>query len=193
MAHRKQHSSDLFIVLILFFVYAGSALMLGVLGVTSYSRTVDVLQEGSDERSGILYLAQKVQQNDIGGGVRLDQYQGNDALVLIEQETGEGFETWIFIQDGYLCEQLIAADSEIIPDQAQRIMPIKALSLTLEAHNLLSMSVTSTSDTVDTLSLALQSSGESFNSGDTPPSNLSATEPQGPTVMSPTAFEGGEG
>jgi len=178
-------------VLLLFFVYAGSALLLSVLGISAYSRTVSVLQEGFNERSGVLYIAQKVQQNDLAGGVTLGSYQGNDALVLIEQETGQGFETWIFIQDGYLCELMISSGDQIIPSAAQRIMPMKELKLSLSNDNLLSVSVTTEADSINTISLALRSSGEAFNSGDNPPPSPSVAPPREPVVMIPSATEGG--
>jgi len=178
-------------VLLLFFVYAGSALLLSVLGISAYSRTVAVLQEGFNERSGVLYIAQKVQQNDLAGGVQLSTYQGNDALILIEQETGQGFETWIFIQDGYLCELMISSGDQIIPAAAQRIMPMKELKLTLSKDNLLSVSVTTEADSINTISLALRSSGEAFNSGGNPPPSPSAAPPREPVIMIPPATEGG--
>ncbi len=195
MPQSRQHSADLLVVLLLFFVYAGCALMLCVLGANSYSHTVSVLQEGYDQRSGVLYIAQKVHQNDIGGGVRVDSYNGTDALVLIEQETGEGYETWIFIQDGHLCEELIASGSEIVPGQAQRIMPMQELKLTL-VENLLSVSLTTDTGALNATRLALRSSGGAFNTGSTPPaSSDTATEDEsmsGPTIMIPPANAGGE-
>ena len=191
MPTRTQHSTDLLLVLLLFFVYAGSALLLSVLGISAYSRTVSVLQEGFNERSGVLYIAQKVQQNDLAGGVTLGSYQGNDALVLIEQETGQGFETWIFIQDGYLCELMISSGDQIIPSAAQRIMPMKELKLSLSNDNLLSISVTTEADSINTISLALRSSGEAFNSGENPPPSPSVAPPREPVVMIPSATEGG--
>ena len=191
MPQRQQHTVDIFLVLILFFIYAGSALLLSVLGVSSYSRTVSVLQEGFNERSGVLYIAQKVQQSDVGGGVRLATYEDNDALVLTEQESGSGFETWIFIQDGYLCELQISSGAQIDPSQAQHIMPMEALSLTLSPQNLLSVSVTTDTGTVDNISLALRSSGGTYNTGNNPPPSPSTAAPSGPTVMIPPVSQGG--
>jgi len=163
--------------------------MLSVLGASSYSRNVEVLQEGFNERSGILYIAQKVQQYDVGGGVRVDGYQENDALVLIEQASGQGFETWIFIQDDYLCEQQIASGGAVIPQMVQRIMPMKALELDLSSQNLLRVSVTTETDTTNVMNLALRSTSEAYNSGGTPPPSPSTASASGPTVMTPPASE----
>lgn len=186
---RKEHNADLVFVLLQFFLYAGCALTLCILGVSSYSHAVEVLESGYDQRTGILYLSQKVHQSDIGGGVRMGSFEGTDALVLVEQETGEEYETWIFVYDGYLCEELVAAGSEVLASQAQRIMPMRELRLTLSEGNLLSISLTTNSGTVDAKKLALRSGGGTFNEGNTPPiSSFTAGDDaamSGPTVMSP--------
>jgi hypothetical protein len=172
----KRHTAEILIVLVLFFVYAGCALTLGVLGVSSYSRTVGVLQEGFNERSGILYISQKIQQSDVGGGIRIDQYQDNNALVFIEQETGLGYETWLFLQDGYLCEQLVQPQGSIIPGMAQRIMPMKALRLELSGNNLLSVLVTTDMGTTSELCLPLRSNSEPFNASASPSPRVQGTD-----------------
>lgn len=176
MPRQKKHNSELVLVLVLFMVYALSALMISSLGVESYGRTVSLQQEGFNERSGILYLAQKVQQNDIGGGIRITTYLDNDALVLTEQATGEGFETWIFIQDGYLSELQIAAGAAVIPQLAQHIMPMQALELEFIGNNLLRVCVTTDSGSVNSMHLAIRSSGDDYNAtGTNPPPSPSGS------------------
>lgn len=145
------------IVLILFFVYAGSALLLCILGAQSYAQTAGVLQENFDQRTGVMYIAQKVRQNDSSGSIRLDTYKGTDALVLVEQETGLGYETWIFVKEGYLCEELIAPGAGIVDDQAQRIMPLQEMRLSFAADNLLNVSLTAATEVVNSTNLALRS------------------------------------
>ncbi|MDR1087744.1 MAG: DUF4860 domain-containing protein [Coriobacteriales bacterium] len=188
MSQLKQHNADLAIVLLLFFVYAGCALMLCVLGANSYGHTAAVLEESYNQRSGVLYIAQKFHQNDIGGGVRLDSYQGSDALVLIEQETGKAYETWIFVLDGYLCEELIAPDSTLVADQAQRIMPLQELRLTRTGDALIAVSLSIDAQTVNTIHLALRSSGGGFTTEDRPPAAAPSSDDaraSGPTIMTP--------
>ena len=173
MARGKQHNSDVIIVMLLFFIYAGCAIILCALGASSYRHTVAVLQEGYSERSGVLYIAQKVHQHDIGGSMRIDTHEGIDALVLVEQDTGMGFETWIFIEDGYLSEQLVASGSPIITDQAQRIAPMKTLSLSMSDRQLLEITLVTQDDDIQSISLAMRSRGGTFNTGDNAPQSPS--------------------
>lgn len=196
MAKRKQYNSDLLVVLALFFLYAFCALLLCVLGVNAYSQTASVLHEGYNQRTGVLYIAQKVHHNDIGGGVRVDRYNGTDALVLIEQDTGLGYETWIFVNDGYLCEQLIASDRKIVPEQAQRIMPMQMMKLKINDTRLLDLELTTDTGAVDSTSLALRSNVVPFNaSGDTPPRSSdrgTSDSATGGTIMTPAPGNGGD-
>lgn len=197
MVRPKQHHADVFIVLALFLVYAACALMLSVLGAHSYRQTVALSQKDFTQRSSVLYLTQKVRQNDIGGSLRVESYGNGDALILVEQETGDGYETWIYVKDGYLCELLISAGSEVSDDQAQRIMPMQELSLSLESGNLLNIALTTDTGGILTTTMTLRSSGSTFNLGGNPPvspfAESVATDEafRGPTVMSPRGDEGG--
>ena len=159
----KQHSADLVIVLLLFFLYVGSALALCVLGAHSYSNMVTAAQEGFNQRTGILYLTQSIHQNDVEGGLRIDSFKGSDALVLMENEIGEGYETWIFVKDGYLCEQLIRAGDEIVEDQAQQIIPMQEIRLSVPGKGLLRVSLTTETGATNTTNLFLRSSAGLLN------------------------------
>jgi hypothetical protein len=197
VARLKQHNTDVLLVVLLLFVYIGCTLLLCVLGANSYGQTVAALQEGYNQRSGVQYIAQKVHQGDIGGGIRVDEYNGSDALVLVEQTTGKAYETWIFIQDGYLCEELIAAGGGIIPEQAQRIMPLRELTASLDERMLLSIAVVTDTGAVDAVDLAVRSGGGSFNTGITPPASPSTAlrDPaaDGATIMTPAPDGSGTG
>ena len=190
----KRGNSEFVIVLLLFFTYAICALAICVLGANSYSQTVAVVQEGFNQRTGVLYIAQKVRQNDIGGGVRVDTYNDGTALVLTEQQTGQGFETWIFVKDGFLCEQQIQAGTEIVDDQAQRIMPMRMLALSFSEEDLLKVALITETGSVNTTNIAVRSSGDSFNKGNTPPASALAAQEaaqDGLVIMNPPANQGG--
>ncbi len=188
----KRHNADLFVVLLLFCIYAVCALLLCALGASSYNETVALMQSDYNQRSGVLYIAQKVHQNDIGGSLRIDEYQGTDALVLVEQETGLAYETWIFIKDGQLSEEFIAAGSDIIDEQAQIIMPMQDMQLTLSSDGLLSVSLTTDTGTVNVINLALRSGGGPYNFGATPPRSPAPSAEEGPAVVpSAPGREGG--
>jgi hypothetical protein len=125
----KRHSLDLVIVVALFFVYATCALFLCVIGAEVYRETAQTMQHNYDQRTSVLYVAEKLRQNDLEGCVRVDEVGGTAALVLVEKRSGRDYETWLFVQDKILYEGLFAPDATIDPKLCQPIMPMNALTI----------------------------------------------------------------
>ncbi|MDR3052730.1 MAG: DUF4860 domain-containing protein, partial [Coriobacteriales bacterium] len=141
----KRRSVDLFVVLALFCVYITSALLLSTIGAGVYKDTAAVMQDNYDLRTGALYVAEKTRQSDVNGAVRIDSYEGNDALVMTEQETGQGYETWIFVSDGVLYEEFIASGADVQLGNGQAIMPMQSMDLSLN-NELLSIDFVTVND-----------------------------------------------
>jgi uncharacterized Rossmann fold enzyme len=140
-------------------VFAAGALLLCTIGAGIYRQVATVMGENYDTRTGILYVAEKVRQNDVVGATRVEQLNDTDALVLVEQVTGESYETWIYVQDGMLCEELIAAGSAVDLAQSQSIMPVRVLDLELEEGGLLRISITDGDGQTESIMLLLRSEG----------------------------------
>jgi hypothetical protein len=125
----KRHSLDLVVVVALFFVYATCALFLCVIGAEVYRETAQTMQHNYDQRTSVLYVAEKLRQNDLESCVRIDEVEGTGALVLTEKRSGQGYETWLFVQDQMLYEGLFAPGATIDVKLCQPIMPMEALTL----------------------------------------------------------------
>jgi hypothetical protein len=158
----KRRISDLILVLALFAVYATGAMALAAIGSNTYRHTTEVMQEDYDLRTGVLYIAEKVRQNDVGGGVRLDAVGGESALVLTEQVADRSFETWIFIEEGQLCELSIASGAELNITQAQRIMPMQSMKLELNEWGLLEVALATPDDVASAISLNVKCGSAPF-------------------------------
>lgn len=165
MVRQRRHTFELVLVLLVFCIYAAGSLFLCALGASTYKDITASMQENYDLRTGVLYLAEKTRQNDVAGGIRVDQYEGVDALVLTEQETGRGYETWIFVHDNMLCEQLIAAGtaSDLSPALLQPIMPMKSMTLGLDSSGLLSISLVTPDETLSSIALDIVSSKDTLS------------------------------
>jgi hypothetical protein len=125
----KKHSLDLVVVVALFFVYAACALLLCVIGAEVYRTTAATMQNNYDQRTSVLYVAEKVRQNDLDGTVRVDRVDDTDALVLVEKQSGRDYETWLFVKDEVLYEGLFAPGAAIDVKLCQPIMPMGALTI----------------------------------------------------------------
>jgi hypothetical protein len=138
----KRHSLDLVVVVALFCVYATCALFLCVIGAEIYRDTAETMQQDYDQRTSVLYVAEKVRQNDVEGAVRIDSVDGADALVLIEQQSGRGYEAWLFVQDRTLYEGLFAPGDTIDVKLCQPIMPMEQMAIQEAAEKAGMLSVT---------------------------------------------------
>ncbi|MDR0347376.1 MAG: DUF4860 domain-containing protein [Coriobacteriales bacterium] len=131
----RKHSLDLVIVVSLFFVYAACALLLCVIGANVYRNTAMTMQENFDQRTSVLYVVEKIRQNDIEGCIRVESLGEVDALVLVEKQSGRDYETWLFVRDQMLYEGLFAPGSTIDIKLCQPVMPMEALTLESPGSN----------------------------------------------------------
>jgi hypothetical protein len=119
----------MFVVLALFCVFAVCALLLAAIGAGVYRNTAAVMESNYNERTSILYVAEKLRQNDVAGAVRIDSVGASDALVLVEQVSGRNYETWLFVADGTLYEELLAPGGQPEATMGQAIMPMRDLRI----------------------------------------------------------------
>jgi hypothetical protein len=90
----------------------------------------------------VLYLTEKVRQTNASEGISVRQSGEGDALVLGMSAEGERYETWIYVEDGYLREVLLSKGADLAPGIGQKIMPLSLLDLELGREGLLQICVT---------------------------------------------------
>lgn len=161
----KHHSFELLLVLFVFCIYAAGSLFLCVMGANTYRETTAIMQADYDLRTGVMYLAEKTRQSDVAGGIHVERIYGVDALVLTEQITGRGYETWIFVHNGMLCEEFIASGAEVQmdPPMLQTIMPMRQMELVYDSRNILTIDLITIDGTHSTISLNIKSAGSPYN------------------------------
>ena len=159
-----RHTFELLLVLLVFCIFAVGSLFLSAAGANSYKETAAIMQTNYDLRTGVLYLTEKTRQNDVAGSISVRQFNGSDALVLTEQVTGRGFETWIFVYDGMLCEQMIASGAQIELSAIQNIMPMKSMILSLDTTTqMLRIDLETVEGDTSSTTLVLKSQGSPFS------------------------------
>jgi hypothetical protein len=117
------------------------ALFVVVLGANVYKGITENMTENYNVRTSILYITEKIRQNDTGGSVDIREVGGNDALVLTQEMEGKQYETWIFVDGGELCEVLVSQGTEVTPGFGQPIMELKELRLDYAGSSLLDVQV----------------------------------------------------
>jgi len=128
MEQPRRHAAQTLFVLALFGVFALSSLLVVLLGANVYSRTLSRSERNFSDRTSVLYLAEKLRQNDEAGAIRKGSVGGADALCLLQTIGATDYETWIFCADGELREAFVSAKTEVNPSDGQKIMPLLSLS-----------------------------------------------------------------
>ena len=127
---KKKHSVNIIFSILLLGIFALTAVFVAVMGVRVYTNSANKLQENFDTRTSLVYLSEKIRTNP--GGFSVSEVEGRDALVLREEIGGVGYESWIFVKDGRLCELMVVQGAKVLPATAQQIMDLKSLNAELK-------------------------------------------------------------
>ena len=140
---RERDTAEILFVIALFFLYTICTLLLSVMVADAYSRGAERSERNYNMRTSVLYLTEKVRQTTgAEGEISVRQTGEGDALVLGMLVESEQYETWIYVEDGYLREVLLLQGADISPGIGQKIMPLSSLVLELGPEGLLQISVT---------------------------------------------------
>lgn len=150
-----KHQMDGLLMLLLFGVFAVCVLAVLLTGAKAYRGLTARDQAAYDRRTCVQYIATRVRQGDVAGGVTVEPFRDTTALCL----TQDGYVTRVYWHDGYLMELYTSADAELYPEDGEKIMPLESLSLTME-DGLLTAEVGTAGGAVDTLCLSLRSGEE---------------------------------
>ena len=112
--------------LALFALMLGCILWLTALGAGLYGRLAASRSANDQVRATLGYLVTRVRSSDAGGAVRVEEGPEGDMLILADRESG--YETRIYLSDGWLVEQLCAADAATDPAAAQPVAQAESFS-----------------------------------------------------------------
>lgn len=154
----KKHGYHLegLMALLLFGVFAVCLLIVLLTGADSYQGLTQRDRASDNRRVCAQYLTTRVRQADAAGAVAAGQFGGGDALLLTQDIDGEAYVTRIYVSGGYLMELFSAADSELAPEDGEKLMAAQALSASL-SDGLLELSVTPEDGRPVELTLSLRS------------------------------------
>ena len=119
--------------LLLTAVLAVSILTVLLTGSGLYSRLTARDQSAQRRQTAIQYVTTKVRQAE-PGQITLEAFHDLPALVLQETLNGQNFLTRIYCHDGYLRELFTTSDSEMSPDDGEKLLPMESLSLNRYDH-----------------------------------------------------------
>ena len=125
--------------LALFALMLGCILWLTALGAGLYGRLAASRSANDQVRATLGYLVTRVRSSDAAGAVRVEEGPEGDMLIRADRESG--YETRIYLSDGWLVEQLCAADAATDPAAAQPVAQAESFSAQWARSTLLRVTV----------------------------------------------------
>lgn len=147
--------------LLLFGIFALCVLLVLLTGADVYKGLTERERANYDGRTAAQYLATRVRQADTLEGLRVEEFGGLDALVLSEEIEGETYETRIYCYDGYIRELFAAVESELTPEDGDKVLPLEGMSLDWQ-EGVLRAEIIEPDGTVRHLTLCQRSGEEVF-------------------------------
>lgn len=105
------------------------SVLLGGAGI--YAKLVHRGADGDEQRTACRYLASRVRSTNTAD-LSVGTFGDSDALLLAETVDGESYLTRVYCHDGWLMELYSAEAGAFSPEDGERLVPVKALHLSLE-------------------------------------------------------------
>lgn len=118
-------------VLLIFCVFAVSALIVLALSGSVYKSTVEITGEGYEEQTCLSYVWTKVKSSDVLDRVYVEDFHGLSALFVEEEFDGITYTTLIYCYDGWIRELFFESGLSFSPSDGMQI--VEGGSLVLES------------------------------------------------------------
>lgn len=125
-----KHQLDGLIALLLFGVFAVCVLIVLLTGADAYRRLTERDQNNYQTRTLVQYIAARVRQADGADRISIEDFGGVQALRLADEDGA--YITRVYCYDGWLMELYSGADSEMDPQDGERILESGGLELSME-------------------------------------------------------------
>lgn len=152
----KQWKLTDLISLVVFGIFAICILLVLLTGAGVYRNLVARGGEDYQRRTAAQYITTRVHQADTHGGIAVEDFGGRDALVLREEIRGRTYLTRVYCRDGFLRELFTAGNGSVSPEDGEKILEVRELSLSLE-KGMLTARITLPDGSVEDLILYLRS------------------------------------
>ncbi|MDO5136195.1 MAG: DUF4860 domain-containing protein [Eubacteriales bacterium] len=100
----KQHSVDSFASLLLFALSTLFLMLLLLFSAEAYRSSVRGSEQNNNLYTAQAYIINKFRQYDREGETAVSQLDGKSALLFSQEENGQTYSTWLYLQDGSLKE-----------------------------------------------------------------------------------------
>ena len=163
---------DTVFVLSLLCVLTAVSLMLVSTGASLYQNIAADMDRSFQLNTSLTYVANKVRGGDMAGQVYIEDFYGQEALVLGESYDEYQYATWIYCYEGQLMELFGEVGGEYELTDGTPLLELQDFQFTMDGR-ILHMKAIAKDGSYENLSLSLRSSAKPMAAGiQTPEANL---------------------
>lgn len=142
----NNHMIDFLFPIVLFFVFALSALTVLLLAAGIYQSTTENSSLNYTSSTALSYISEKIHQNNISGSISIDEFDGCEALLLKQEVHGTSYCTYIYSYDNELKELFMREGADSTASSGKTIIEIKDFSIEKPSDNLVCFNCTDLDD-----------------------------------------------
>lgn len=143
---KKESKITGLLALVVFALFALCVLGVVLTGAKTYESVVRRGDSAFQNRTIAQYLTTRVRQSDVAGGICLEDFGGENALVLRQKIDGEAYATRIYCHGGYLRELFTAETGSFSPEDGEKLLELEFLRFAWEEEGLAAYFVTPEGD-----------------------------------------------
>lgn len=144
---RRAQSTTTLFTFLLIGVFTLLCLLVVVLGGRVYARIAENAERNTALRTSLCYVASKVRAGDRAGGVETQSVDGRSLLALREEHGGVDYTTYIYCENGGLCEYFTRSDRAFAAELGERIAAAEDFACTVSPEGLLCVRLTQSAQT----------------------------------------------
>lgn len=138
----RKHVIDFLFPLALFFALATSSVALVVLASASYSRQVHVSNDSYSNCTALSYMTEKLHHADSSDAIVAGTFDGQDAILIRQEYSGQSYVTYLYAYDGYLRELFIKEGVAASAGDGREILATDGFSFEESRYGLFHLSCT---------------------------------------------------
>ena len=124
----RKHVIDFLFPLALFFVLTATSVALVILASGTYSRQVQDSEDSFVSRTALSYVTEKLHQADSSDAIDAGAFDGQDAILIRQEYSGQSYVTYLYAYDGYLRELFIQDGIDAKASDGRRILASDSFS-----------------------------------------------------------------
>lgn len=156
MIKRRSSRIDIIFVFSLFFLFTILSLTIVGMGSKLFQKTAKTVESSYESQTSLSYVSNKIRYLD--GEVSVIQKDETPLLVIKENIDGEEYKTIIYFHEGFLYEQFLFGDEELVLGKGEPIMQLQYFNVTQQG-NMLNLEVITQNDQLSRRSIIINGGG----------------------------------